>query len=137
MSKKLFTEKEIKMLSKNKNTSKVSTKAITYSLEFKEKFVEEYAKGKLPRLIFEENGFNVEIIGIERVKTAAGRWRKSYNEEGLLGLKDSRKEYSGRPKNRKLTDAEKLEKLETKIKFLEIENEFLCFASLNVSSVAI
>ena len=125
MSKKLFTEKEIKMLSKNKNTSKVSTKTITYSLEFKEKFVEEYVKGKLPRIIFEENGFDVEIIGIKRVEQSAQRWKKSYNEKGLLGLKDSRKEYSGRPKSRELTDSEKMEKMGAKIRLLEIENEFL------------
>lgn len=125
MSKKLFTEKEIKTLSKNKNILKISYKSIVYALEFKEKFIEEYSKGKLPRIIFEENGFDIEIIGIKRVEQSAQRWKKSYNKEGLLGLKDSREHYSGRPKNRGLTDAEKMEKLEAKIKFLEIENEFL------------
>jgi len=125
MSKKLFNEKEIKILTKNKNVSKVSMKAITYSLEFKEKFIAEYSKGKFPRIIFEENGFDIEIIGIERIKTAATRWKKSYAKDGFLGLKDSRKDYSGRPKSRELTDAEKIVKLEAKIKLLEIENEFL------------
>ena len=125
MSKKLFTEKEIKILTKNKNVSKVSIKAITYSLEFKEKFIEEYFKGKFPRVIFEENGFDIEIIGLERVKTASRRWKQSYDKDGFLGLKDSRKDYSGRPKTRELTDAEKMKKLEAKIKLLEIENEFL------------
>ena len=38
MSKKLFTEK-IKILFKNKNIMKVSSKSIIYALEFKEKFV--------------------------------------------------------------------------------------------------
>jgi len=125
MSKKLFTEKEIKILSKNKNVLKVSSKSIVYALEFKEKFIEEYSKGKLPRIIFEENGFNIEIIGIKRVEQSAQRWEKSYNKEGLLGLKDSREHSSGRPKSRELTDAEKMEKLEAKIRLLEIENEFL------------
>lgn len=125
MSKKLFTEKEIKILSKNKNVLKVSSKSIVYALEFKEKFIEEYSKGKLPRIIFEENGFDIEIIGIKRVEQSAQRWKKSYNKEGLLGLKDSREHSSGRPKSRELTDVEKMEKLEAKIKFLEIENEFL------------
>jgi hypothetical protein len=68
MSKKLFTEKEIRILSKNKNILKVSSKSIVYALEFKEKFIEEYFKGKLPRIIFEENGFDLEIIGIKRVE---------------------------------------------------------------------
>ncbi|MCK5779587.1 MAG: helix-turn-helix domain-containing protein [Psychrilyobacter sp.] len=125
MSKKLFTEKEIKILSKNKNIFKISSKSIVYALEFKEKFIEEYSKGKLPRIIFQENGFDIEILGIKRVEQSAQRWKKSYNRDGLLGLKDSREHSSGRPKNRELTDAEKMEKLEAKIRFLEIENEFL------------
>lgn len=125
MSKKLFTEKEIKILSKNKNILKISSKSIVYALEFKEKFIEEYSKGKLPRIIFQENGFDIEILGIKRVEQSAQRWKRSYNKDGLLGLKDSREYSSGRPKNRELTDAEKMEKLEAKIRFLEIENEFL------------
>ena len=47
-----------------KNISKVSAKVIIYSLEFKEKFIEEYLKGKFPRKIFEENGFDIETISI-------------------------------------------------------------------------
>ncbi len=125
MSKKLFTEKEIKILSKNKNILKISSKSIVYALEFKEKFIEEYSKGKLPRIIFQENGFDIEILGIKRVEQSAQRWKKSYNKDGLLGLKDSREHSSGRPKNRELTDTEKMEKLEAKIRLLEIENEFL------------
>jgi hypothetical protein len=125
MSKKLFTEKEIKILSKNKNILKISSKSIVYALEFKEKFIEEYLKGKLPRIIFQENGFDIEILGIKRVEQSAQRWKKSYNKDGLLGLKDSREHSSGRPKNRELTDAEKMKKLEAKIRLLEIENEFL------------
>lgn len=34
----------MKILIKNKNVSKVSTIAITYSFEFKEKFIEEYSR---------------------------------------------------------------------------------------------
>lgn len=41
-------------------------------------------------MIFEENGFDIEIIGIERIKTAARRWKQSYDKDGLLGLQDSR-----------------------------------------------
>lgn len=125
MSKKLFTEKEIKILSKNKNILKISSKSIVYAVKFKEKFIEEYSKGKLPRRIFQENGFDIEILGIKRVEQSAQRWKRAYNKDGLLGLKDSREHSSGRPKNRELTDAEKMEKLEAKIRLLEIENEFL------------
>ncbi|MBT2723292.1 HTH domain-containing protein, partial [Bacillus sp. ISL-46] len=75
MSKKLFTDKEIKILSNNPYVKSVSTKGITYTDEFKRIFISESVNGKLPRQIFEENGFDVDIIGIVRVQKAAYRWR--------------------------------------------------------------
>lgn len=125
MSKKLFSDKEVKFLSKNKNIVKISNKSITYSFEFKRKFIEKYKAGKLPRLIFEEAGFDVEILGKKRIQTAGNRWRKVFKKDGELGLKDSRKLSSGRTLERELSDSEKIKRLEAQIKYLEIENEFL------------
>ena len=125
MSKKLFTEKEVKILLKNKYIKNVSLKAITYSTEFKEKFIEEHSKGKSPKVIFEESGFDIDIIGFERIKSSTRRWKKAYEKNGLLGLQDTRKHASGRSKNRNLTAEEKIEKLEAKVKLLEVQNEFL------------
>ena len=125
MSKTTFTDKDIKILSKNKYVKKVSSKAITYSIEFKEKFIEEYYNGKLPRIIFEECGFDIDLIGLKRVEQSTQRWKRAYEKDGFFGLQDSRKHSSGRPSNKALTDAEKIEKLEAKIKFLEMHNDFL------------
>lgn len=47
MSKKIFTDEEINILSQNKYIKKVSTKGITYSDEFKELFIVENQNGKL------------------------------------------------------------------------------------------
>ena len=125
MSKKLFSNKEVKALSKNKYVVKVSNKAITYSFEFKKKFIEEYKLGKLPRLIFVEASFDIDVLGIKRVKTAGDRWRKAFKKNGELGLKDSRKQSSGRPVERELTNSEKIKRLEAQIQYLKAENEFL------------
>ena len=46
MSKKIFSEKEINELSKNKYVKKVSEKGITYTDEFKRLFIAENEKGK-------------------------------------------------------------------------------------------
>ena len=54
MSKKIFTEKEIEILSNNPYVKSVSSKGITYTDEFKRYFIAENEKGKLPREIFEE-----------------------------------------------------------------------------------
>ena len=125
MSKKLFTEREVKNLEKNKYVKRVSNKAITYSLEFKKMFIEEYKKGKLSRLIFEEAGFDIDILGVKRVETAGSRWRKAYNKDGEVGLYDSRDIASGRPLERELTDSEKIKRLEREINYLKAENELL------------
>jgi transposase len=125
MSKKLFSDKEIKVLSNNPYIKSVSTKGITYTDEFKRIFISESENGKLPRQIFEENGFDVDIIGIVRVNRAAFRWRAAYKESGVLGLRDTRKDNSGRPIQRELRLEEKNAKLEAQIQLLRAENELL------------
>lgn len=125
MSKKQFTSKEIKSLSNNPYVKSVSSKGITYTDEFKRIFVVEVEKGKFPRQIFEENGFDVEVLGMVRVQKAAYRWRAAYNKSGVLGLRDTRKENSGRPTERELSLEEKNAKLEAQIQLLRAENELL------------
>ncbi len=84
MTKKLFTEKEVQALSKNRYVKSVSQKGITYTDEFKRIFIEENEKGKPPRIIFEECGFDIDVIGLQRVVSSGNRWRTSYKERGYL-----------------------------------------------------
>src|SRR5690606_24461328 len=125
MSKKTFTESEIKKLSANPNVKSVSSKGITYTDEFKRLFVIENEKGKFPRQIFEENDFDVHIIGMNRIESAGKRWRAAYRENGIIGLKDTRKENSGRPRDKELTLEEKYARLEAANNLLKAENELL------------
>src|SRR5690606_9082397 len=125
MSKKLFTEKEIKVLSVNPYVKSVSSKGITYTDEFKHLFIEENAGGKLPREIFEQCGFDIEILGMDRVRAAGKRWRATYRKNGVAGLRDTRSENSGRPSERELTLEEKYAKIEAQSNLLKAENELL------------
>lgn len=125
MSKIKFTDEQVKKLNKNPNIVKASNKAITYSYEFKDKFIQENKSGKLPRIIFQEAGFDVEIIGLKRIESSGKRWRKAYRDKGDIGLKDKRKISSGRPLKRTLTPEEEIEKLKTQVGYLKIENDFL------------
>lgn len=125
MSKITFSSKEIKVLQKNPNIQRVSERSITYTDSFKSRFMDEYLAGKLPRQIFEENGFDVDILGIKRIEQSAYRWKKSYDKNGLIGLTDSRKTGSGRPLKRELTPSEIIERQEAKIKLLEGKVELL------------
>lgn len=125
MSKKIFTQKEIKVLSANPYVKSVSSKGITYADEFKRIFIAENEKGKLPRQIFEECGFDIDIIGLERVQSSGKRWRKQYRENGVYGLKDTRKESSGRSRVKELSLEEKFRRLEAQNNLLKAENELL------------
>ena len=125
MSKKIFSLKEIEILRKNKFVKNVTEKGITYSDEFKQIFVLENMKGILPRTIFENYDFDIEIIGIERIKSSGKRWRKLYKNEGTVGLKDTRKSNSGRPRKTELSEQKKLDKLIAENILLKAENELL------------
>ncbi|WP_427901807.1 IS3 family transposase [Metalysinibacillus jejuensis] len=125
MSKQLFSPEQIAQLQKNPHVLKVSTRTITYADAFKSKFIDEYLAGKTPRKIFEEAGFEIEMLGMKRVEQASSRWRKSYERNGLIGLTDTRKTSSGRPLKRELTMAEIVERQAARIELLEGQVEML------------
>ncbi|MGG7620239.1 hypothetical protein [Bacillus coreaensis] len=42
--------------------------------------------GKLPRQIFSENGFDIEVIGLKRIEQSAHKWMKAYKKEWVNWL---------------------------------------------------
>ena len=125
MSKKIFTEKEIAILSKNQYVKKVSAKGIIYTDKFKQIFIAENEKGKFPNEIFTSCGFDINILGVDRVKSSAKRWRAAYKKYGIYGLKDTRKNNSGRPTEKELSLEEKYARLQAQNALLKVENELL------------
>lgn len=124
MSKILFTDTQVKKLSKNKWIKKITNTTITYTDEFKYKLVKECKNyKKFPQDVFRECGIDPKIVGERRYSNAASRWRKQLNSTGEI--KDTRNGASGRPPGHELSDKEKLERAEAKIKLLEAENELL------------
>ena len=125
MSKQLFSLEQIEQLQKNPHVLKVSERTITYADTFKSQFIDEYLAGKTPRQIFEEYGFDIEVLGMKRVEQASSRWRKAYEKKGLIGLTDTRKTSSGRPLKRELTMAEIVDRQAAHIELLEGQVEVL------------
>lgn len=125
MSDKKFTEEEVAILSNNKYVQQVNTNVITYTDEFKRIFIDKNEGGMLPRAIFEECGFDIDILGMKRVRAAGNRWRTTYRKNGVLGLRDTRKEKSGRPSEKNLSLEEKYERLKAQNNLLKAENELL------------
>lgn len=125
MSKKIFTKEEIEILSKNEYIKNVSAKSITYTSAFRRLFIVRSNEGDLARIIFEECGFDIDIIGMKRIEAASGRWKQAYKTKGVLGLDDTRKGNSGRPLERELTLQEKYDRLEAKNNYLQAEIDLL------------
>lgn len=123
MSQILFDDEAIRLLERNPYVKRVSQKGITYSDEFKEKFMQEYEDGKYPTQIFRDAGFDVDMLGKERTRSFKKRCKKMVVREA--GFTDTRKTNSGRPTTREFSLEEQLERLQHKIKYLEQENEFL------------
>ena len=124
MSKRLFTDAQVKKLRKNKWIKNITNKVITYTNEFKYKLVKECENyKKFPQDVFRECGIEPEIVGIRRIESSAYRWRKQLNSTGEIN--DTRTIKSGNTLKRELSDKEKLERAEAKIKLLEAENELL------------
>lgn len=127
MSKIIFNEHQIRQLESNLNVASVSDRAIQYTSEFKIRAVNENLTGKGPAQIFEENGFDLNLIGIGKAQSSLKRWRKTFKELGEEGFQLERrgKGSSGRPSNKNISAEKKLEKAETRIKYLEAELELL------------
>ena len=125
MSVKIFTQREIDILSQNQYVKNISSKGIIYTDEFKRIFIAEHQKGNFPRAIFEYHGFDINILGKDRVKSADKRWRAAYRNDGVSGLRDTRKENSGRPNEKELSTEEKYERLKAQNNLLKAEIELL------------
>ena len=124
MSKKLFTDAQVKKLSKNKWIKNITNKGITYTDEFKYKLVKECENfKKFPQDVFRECGIDHEIVGERRYNNAVKRWRKQLKNTGEIV--DTRTTKSGNTLKHELSNKEKLERAEAKIKLLEAENELL------------
>lgn len=118
-----FTDKQVIELAKNPNVKHVSIKGITYQESFKEHFLEANAQGKLTKEIFMESGFDIEVLGNDRVSSSGKRWRKQ--NKRLEGVKDTRKGGSGRPRTKHLTQEEIILRQKVEIKYLKQERDFL------------
>lgn len=125
MSNKIFSNEEIEILSSNIYVKAVSSKGITYTDEFKRIFISENDNGKTPREIFEEHGFSIDILGLDRISSSGKRWRAAYKKKGISGLKDTRSENVGRPSEKELSIEEKYLRLQAQVSLLKAENELL------------
>lgn len=68
-----FTDEEVEALRNNRYTAYVSNSSIRFTLEFKEMFMERKDKGVPARCIFQEAGYDVDVLGTSRIKNLSKR----------------------------------------------------------------
>jgi transposase len=125
MNRAIYSAEQIKALLTNPNVAKCSSKSVSYRKEFKVRAVKEYyEQGLGPNGIFLKAGFDLNVLGRDKPKNCLKLWRKIYKTKGEEGLNIEARGKNGgrRPKDKESTD---LEYLQTKITYLEAENNFL------------
>lgn len=129
MSKRIFNQVQIVALMSNPNVKRCSPKSITYAQEFKLLAINKYYQEDYgPKMIFEEAGFDLDVIGRDMPEKCMSRWRKTYNNRGIDSLKNENRGIShngGRPKTKGITEQEKIKRMEIEITYLKAENDFL------------
>ena len=126
MSKRIFSEAQVKMLSRNKNVARCSDKSITYHADFKIETIKKYDRGMSAKEIFKEAGFDLSILGSDTPRYRVRDWRKTFKTKGIEGLSlEARGKGGGRPKTKWASDKEKIQDLELQISYLKAENDFL------------
>lgn len=79
-----FTPEQMEILAANKFTAKVEPRYIYFTLEFKNLFLSRYEQGYSSREIFEECGFDPDILGDNRIYGFNRRLQKQLEERGTL-----------------------------------------------------
>jgi transposase len=116
MSKRIFSSEEQELLRNNGNVQSCSEKSITYTTVFKEYAVHQYEAGLTSTEIFEQAGFDLNLIGKQQPKECLRRWRTK-------GCGDLRGKHN---KERAIrTETDRLKWLEAEVKYLKAENAFL------------
>lgn len=128
MSKRIFTQEQIKELLENPNVKRCSNKSVTYSREFKIMAVRLHEQGTPPLMIFMQAGFNIDILGRDVPGDSLFRWRMIFGKRGIEGFSTEtrgRSHGGGRPRTNWQNEKEKIKYLETQIAYLKAENDFL------------
>ena len=124
MSNITFSKEQIEVLKGNKWVKSVTKKTISFTIDFKIAFINEYNMGKLPKQIFKDYGFDVNVLGDKRIEQCTARFKKqNLRDEGFV---DTRTLKSGKvSKPRVLSKDEEIEQLRNKNLQLQQELEFL------------
>ena len=123
MSNILFDEEQQKQLRTNHWVKSVTEKSISFTEDFKVYFINEYNLGKLPKQIFKDAGFDINMLGDKRIEQCTARYKRQ--NKRIEGFHDTRANNSGRRMGKELSIDEENELLKKQNAKLQQELEFL------------
>ena len=123
MSNILFNEEQQKRLRANHWVKSVTEKSISFTEDFKIYFINEYNLGKLPKQIFKDAGFDINMLGDKRIEQCTARYKRQ--NKRIEGFHDTRANNSGRRIGKELSIEEENELLKKQNIKLQQELEFL------------
>lgn len=123
MSNILFDEEQQKQLRANHWVKSVTEKSISFTEDFKVYFINEYNLGKLPKQIFKDAGFDINMLGDKRIEQCTARYKRQ--NKRIEGFHDTRANNSGRRIGKELSIEEENELLKKQNAKLQQELEFL------------
>lgn len=123
MSNILFDEEQQKQLRTNHWVKSVTEKSISFTEDFKVHFINEYNLGKLPKQIFKDAGFDINMLGDKRIEQCTARYKRQ--NKRIEGFHDTRANNLGRRVGKELSIEEENELLKKQNAKLQQELEFL------------
>lgn len=120
MTRKIFTQEQIKELSKNKNVRRCSAKSVRYRRNFKLSALRQYNEEGISAVrIFEEAGFDLNLIGIRKPNKLMNQWNRAF--------KVKKEKEPARPEvtEKRIRNGRELRDLKAKVEYLKTENRFL------------
>lgn len=124
MSKYFIPEEYVRQLNEHPYVEKATEWAVSFTEEFKQLTYDEYYRGKGIRQVFEEAGFDVEMLGRKRLEN----FRRNIIKQAQRGsgFTDCRKDKSQQaPISSEAQMQKRIRELERRNAYLEQENEFL------------
>lgn len=133
MSNKIYTDKQLEVLRKNKYIKKCSSKSISFTNELKQKAVELDSIWKYFRDIFIELWFPDFIVNSDVPEQSLKNWRRIFKKDWIIWLTEDKR--WRKKKNRidisKMSLEEELKFFKTKSAYLEEENRILKWLKKN------
>lgn len=122
----IFSSEQIAWLKKNPCVWSISERSIHYTYEFKQRALDLYAQGINPKDIWRQAGFDVGIWKKDYCRYTLKDWRRLVRKGGLGSLtKPSGVQVDSGYRKARSPEADRVRRLELKVRYLEAENSFL------------